>query len=442
MRVFLSHSSKQKPLVKKIRDAFPAHISAWLDEDKLLLGDDISLTLESVIRSDTDYLILFLDDAAARSPWVDKEIRWAILREQNLGRVFVLVVVIDESAITAAPPELASRKYLNLSNYEDVSIQALGQSLVTELFALICRDLQRLHEPKSKTRTQLLADSETFITSVANIVRQAVFPYRRANPISVETLRGIINSQLSESIESKELSIILDQLVQRRLIPGFEYDGYELFLIEEHAQWKRELNHEMKVKVARKAAALINNGMNVFLDAGSTTEEVTKILCQRIKTQTLTNISIATTSITNAELVSDCCVAKGFDDESSVKLFVPGGQVRPGTQAIIPLVIENQQLSRVAEHLDGFDICIIGVNGVHASRGFTTQANSEALNKIEILRQSQHRIIVSDSSKLGMVLDYKFADFEDDVVFVVNDDLKNKYVADLMLAYPTKVKLA
>lgn len=443
MQIFLSHSSRQKPLVREVRKAFPTHISTWLDEEKLLLGDEMSLTLESAIRSETDYLLLFLDDWAARSTWVERELRWAAERERELGRAFVLVVVLDETAISLGPLDVSSRKYLKLTDFSDASVRALGQSVVSELFALICRDLQRSHNPKPTTPSKLLADADTLLAASANLVRKAVFPHRQSNPIPVETLREVVNSQSSEVIGADEFQTLLNAIVQRNLVPGLAYDGYELFLVEEHAQWKRELNHEQKVKVARSAASLIKNGMSVFLDAGSTTEEIAKILCRRIETRALTKISIATTSITHADLISDCCVAMGFDDEfSAVRLFVPGGQVRPGTQAIIPLPLEQQQLSKIALHLGGFDIGIVGVNGVHTTGGLTTHENSEALNKIDILRESRVKVVVCDSSKVGITLERKFADFQDDVLLVVNNDTDNRHLADLVLAHPTKVRIA
>ena len=39
MRIFLSHSSIQKPLVREIKKRLPQHLNAWIDEERLLFGE-------------------------------------------------------------------------------------------------------------------------------------------------------------------------------------------------------------------------------------------------------------------------------------------------------------------------------------------------------------------------------------------------------------------
>jgi len=275
------------------------------------------------------------------------------------------------------------------------------------------------------------------------VIRKAVFPHRKSNPISTAKLYEVVNSQSASPVSATEFDSLLTAVVQRNLVPGLSFDGFELFLIEEHAMWKAELNHEDKIKVGRKAASLIQNGMSIFIDAGSTTREIVQIICKRIEARSLMKIAVATPSVNHADLVSGCCVRMGFDDEfSAIRLFIPGGQVRPGTQAVIPLPTDQCQLSKIAEYLGGFDLGIVGANGVHAEHGFTTHENSEALNKIDILRTSKSKVIVCDSSKIGIALEKKFADFQDDVNLIVNADPDNRHFTELLDRYATKITLA
>ena len=83
MQIFLSHSSKQKPLIREIRKNLPEHLESWIDEEKLLIGDDISASLQSAIKVETDYLLIFLDAHAASSTWVAAELRWALQAEKD-----------------------------------------------------------------------------------------------------------------------------------------------------------------------------------------------------------------------------------------------------------------------------------------------------------------------------------------------------------------------
>jgi hypothetical protein len=42
MQIFLSHSSRQKPLVREVMRNLPEYLGLWIDEQKLLFGDNQS----------------------------------------------------------------------------------------------------------------------------------------------------------------------------------------------------------------------------------------------------------------------------------------------------------------------------------------------------------------------------------------------------------------
>lgn len=445
MQIFLSHSSKQKPLVREIKRYLPEYLGPWIDEEKLLFGDNISTSIETTIKSDTDYVLLFIDQHAATSNWIAKELEWTLQAEKTHGRTILLPVVIDDNALREIGNiEIQNRKFLRLQDFLESSVRTLADSIASDLFALVCRDMERLRKPKPKTPSATIADADTLLRAQAALIQKAVFPHRKPNPISLETLREVMNSQSDNPIGAEELEGVLSSVVRRNLIPGLVYDGFALFLFEEHASWKAEMQHHKKEKVGRKAAGFIQNGMKIILDAGSTIEEIVRLLCKKIENRALTKVTIATTSINIADMISDCCVGMGFDDDfSAVRLYVPGGQIRPSTQAIIPAYgTERGQIQRLADHLGGFDLAIIGVNGIDADAGFTTHDNAEALNKVDIVRASTSRIVVGDSSKIGIVLEYKFADFDEDLKFVVDDDQNSQKLCDVLASRASKIILA
>ena len=82
------------------------------------------------------------------------------------------------------------------------------------------------------------------------------------------------------------------------------------------------------------------------------------------------------------------------------------------------------------------------MNGVDGEAGFSTHQNAEAQNKADIMVASKSRIIVGDSSKVGLTLDCKFADFGDQITFVVDDDPANARLQSLLETYPSKIVLA
>lgn len=275
------------------------------------------------------------------------------------------------------------------------------------------------------------------------MIRKAVFPHRKSNPISKEKLLDVLNSLGDIVLQEDNFDAILASIVQRNLVPGLIYDGFDAFLSEEHARWKSEVQHQEKERIGRKAAAFIQNDMNVFLDAGSTTDEVARIICKKIENRILSRITVATTSVNIAHMISDCCVKMGFDDDfSAVRLYMPGGQVRPNTQAIIPTFGNGPRpIVSLSESVGGFDLGIVGVNGVDIQAGFTTHDNSEALNKKDIITASRALVIIGDSSKIGLRLDRKVADFSDEIQFIVDSNL-SEALQTLIKTYPQKIILA
>lgn len=445
MQIFLSHSSKQKPLVREIKRYLPEYLGLWIDEEKLFLGDNIVTSIEATIKVDTDYVLILIDEHAAKSKWVAKELEWTLQAEKTHGRTILLPVLIDEGALQDIRNiEIQNRKFLRLQSFLESSVRALADSIASDLFALVCRDMERLRKPKPKTASATIADADTLLCTQAALIRKAVFPHRKSNPISVETLREVLNSQRNNPIELEEFENILSSIIRRNLIPGLLYDGFALFLVEEHASWKAEIQHNKKEKIGRKAAEFIQNGMKIILDAGSTIEEIVRLICKKIESRALTKITIVTTSINIADMISDRCVSMGFDDDfSAVRLYIPGGQIRPSTQAIVPIYgTDRGQIQRLADHLGGFDLGIIGVNGIDADAGFTTHNNTEVLNKIDISSVSTSRIVVGDSSKIGIVLGYRFSDFDEDLKLVVDDDLNSQKLCSILGSRASKVILA
>jgi DeoR/GlpR family transcriptional regulator of sugar metabolism len=444
MQVFLSHSSRQKPLVREVKRNLPEYLNLWIDEQKLLFGDNIPVSLEATIKSDTDYVLVFIDQYAMASTWVANELKWALEAERIHNRTILLPIVIDEDAFQRlANVELRNRKYLSLEDYSEASIRALSDAITSELFALVARDLQNLRTAKPKAASSAISSADALIHANAALIQEAVFPHRRTNPISVQALRGAVNSKSAGQLSSDEFESILSTVIHRNLVPGLYFDGFELYLVEEHSLWKSEVHHAKKERIGRKVSTLIKNDMKIFLDAGSTTREIASIISKKIETHVLTKLTLATTSIHIANVISQCCVTMGFDDTfSAVQLLVPGGRVRPATQAIVSVDVDHSQILRLADFVGGFDMGVIGVNGVDSDGGFTTHDNAEVLNKVDIMRVSRTRLLAGDSSKIGIVLEEKFAVFSDDIQFVVDDDPNNAKLRTLLECHKDKIILA
>jgi hypothetical protein len=140
MQLFFSHKSQEKPLVREIASLLPRHIQSWIDEDKLLLGDDIEGSLQSAIDAEVDFVVLLVGGQTFASPWVQKELAWAFGKEASLGRTILLPIVLDRAAWDeSAPTPLKQRKFLECHGYTREDVKAVADQLSDALFALLSR---------------------------------------------------------------------------------------------------------------------------------------------------------------------------------------------------------------------------------------------------------------------------------------------------------------
>ena len=144
MRIFLSHRSRDKALVREFKDHLPRFLDTWLDEESLSWGEALPAKLKSTIQSGVDFLIIFLDKEAMNSEWVKQELEWALEREKELRRTFVLPILLENVPADRLPAGFPERLQLRLADFSRASIEALADraalavfQLVTESFVLV-----------------------------------------------------------------------------------------------------------------------------------------------------------------------------------------------------------------------------------------------------------------------------------------------------------------
>ena len=83
MRAFLSHSSADNVLAKKIyRFLRDQAVSVWFDRVELRPGDSLMAKIASGITS-SDILLVLVTENSKKSPWVEKELAIALTKEVN-----------------------------------------------------------------------------------------------------------------------------------------------------------------------------------------------------------------------------------------------------------------------------------------------------------------------------------------------------------------------
>lgn len=141
MRVFLSHPSRLKPLVREVRARLPSFVDNWLDEDSLCWGESLSGSISTAIISATDFVVLFLDGQAP-TDWVTQEIEWALQREAQLDRPFLLPILVSPYPAEHLQ-SLGDRLQLRLPDYGRVSVDGLATQLASKLFQLVAEGFDK-----------------------------------------------------------------------------------------------------------------------------------------------------------------------------------------------------------------------------------------------------------------------------------------------------------
>ncbi|MGB5618518.1 MAG: TIR domain-containing protein, partial [Desulfobacterales bacterium] len=107
MKVFLSHSTKDKDFVEKLADELRAKdFEPWLCEIDVLFGDDFVDEIEKGLK-EADFTVLVWSPEAASSAWTGKEWRSVLAREIKESRTRLGIVLIRDAEI----PELLRTKH-------------------------------------------------------------------------------------------------------------------------------------------------------------------------------------------------------------------------------------------------------------------------------------------------------------------------------------------
>lgn len=136
-----------------------------------------------------------------------------------------------------------------------------------------------------------------------------------------------------------------------------------------------------KRRIGLTAAQMIVDGEIVAIGAGTTTTQVARSLRHR------KNITVVTNALNAAMELSH---------RHDLKVFVSGGFLSAEWFALVgPAAAQS-----VSEFF--VDKVFIGVDGVHAANGLTTNYPDQAAIHRQMLKQARQRIVVADHRKLGV----------------------------------------
>ncbi|HLL69339.1 MAG TPA: DeoR/GlpR family DNA-binding transcription regulator [Micromonosporaceae bacterium] len=182
-----------------------------------------------------------------------------------------------------------------------------------------------------------------------------------------------------------------DQLAQQEMITrtrggavanGVSYDLPLRYKIAKHASEKQ--------RIGAAAAALVQPGMVVGLNGGTTTTEVARALA--VRRELAGGIDDAQlTVVTNALNIANELLVR-----SRMKIVVTGGVVRPQSFELVGPLGQGSILREVT-----LDIALLGVDAIDVALGAAAHHEGEASVNSLMVARARRVVIIADASKLG-----------------------------------------
>ena len=208
---------------------------------------------------------------------------------------------------------------------------------------------------------------------------------------------------ISESTIRRDLNQ-LDKLGRIRKVHGgataavLMSDGHERNMQEKYSR-----NIEEKRAIAAYAATLVHPNDFVFLDAGSTTEQMAEYLEENTAFY-----------VTNGITLAQKLAARGF------KTMLLAGRVKASTDAVIGM----EAVSSLARY--HFTKGFFGTNGITVAEGFTTPDLEEAANKRAAMEHCRQCYVLADNSKFDTLSNVSFGELRKAKIITTRGNVRLK----------------
>lgn len=120
LRVFLCHASQDKPVVRELYHRLLAEswIDPWLDEEKLLPGQDWNLEIEKAVEASDAVLVCISSTSTAKEGYIQRELRQVldIALEKLYGAIFVIPIRLDDCFLPRQIRDKQSLDYFPTAN--------------------------------------------------------------------------------------------------------------------------------------------------------------------------------------------------------------------------------------------------------------------------------------------------------------------------------------
>lgn len=179
----------------------------------------------------------------------------------------------------------------------------------------------------------------------------------------------------------------------------------------ENISHRLDENFEMKFRIAKKAAQLVNPGETIIIESGSTNALLARSIGESKP------VSIITNSFFIANFVKDI---------PKINITLLGGDYQADSEVCIG------PLTKLALQSFYVDKVFIGTDGFLEDIGFTCIDLQRAEIACEMAKRANHTIILTDSSKFGSRSVAKQFDVRDVSTVITDDGIDRKYESFLL----------
>jgi DeoR/GlpR family transcriptional regulator of sugar metabolism len=198
---------------------------------------------------------------------------------------------------------------------------------------------------------------------------------------ALATAQRIEVSALADLLQVSQVTVRkdLDQLEELGLIR--REHGFALFGSIDDVGRRMAIHYEVKRRIARAAAALVEEGETVMIESGS---------CCALLAEELTNTKEGVTIVTNSAFIANHVRHAPYS-----KIILLGGEYQNGAQVMVG------PLTRKYSEIFFSDKFFIGTDGFTEQYGFTGRDHTRSQTVRDLAEQAQEIIVLTESDKFS-----------------------------------------
>lgn len=241
--IFLSHSNLDRDIAYQIYLELKQNgVYCWIDKAEIKPGESLIYKIQDAINR-MDYLGAILTPNSVTSKWVMEELNMALMKQINIGRVYVIPLLIKDCNM---PGFLLDKKYIDFrSDFDKGMIELINylKGFITEVSTPRQMLLVKVLEGASKGLLETLCPSEWKVDKekTINLIRQFEdIELKAAVAISVNWKvdrkwweESDLIDMIKERMEIKddEAFYILDKLKEKRFIIKDPFYGDQAYTL-------------------------------------------------------------------------------------------------------------------------------------------------------------------------------------------------------------------